>query len=108
MTTALIYQFTAVMLMGLGLYAVIVRRHLIRRLMGANIFGTGVFMLFIAMTAGSQGADPVPEAMVLTGLVVAVSATALGLVLIGDLHQETGSTWLRGGALREDQEERWH
>lgn len=108
MTMAMVYQGTAVVLMGLGLYAVIVRRNLIRRLMGANIFGTGVFMLFIAMTTGEQGADPVPEAMVLTGLVVAVSATALGLVLIGDLYQETGSTWLRGGAIEGEDEERWH
>jgi multicomponent Na+:H+ antiporter subunit C len=44
--------------------------------------GTGVFMVLVA-TAVSDGrvADPVPHAMVLTGIVVAVSATAFSLAL---------------------------
>lgn len=110
MSTAIIYQAMAIALIGLGLYAVIVRRHLLRRLMGANIFGTGVFILFVALSKREDGgADPVPEAMVLTGIVVAVSATALGLVLIGDLHRATGSTRLGVDEPDNGEDEgRWH
>jgi multicomponent Na+:H+ antiporter subunit C len=35
-------------------------------------------------------ADPVPQAMVLTGIVVAVAATALALALVRKLHALTG------------------
>ncbi len=83
MSTDLIYATTAVVLIGLGLYTVLIRRHLVRKLMAVNILGSGVFVLFIALASSGEGdADPVPQAMVLTGIVVAVSATALGLVLI--------------------------
>ena len=43
-----------------------------------------------ARVAGDRP-DPVPHAMVLTGIVVAVSATALALALACRIHQETGN-----------------
>jgi multicomponent Na+:H+ antiporter subunit C len=44
--------------------------------------GTGVFMVLVTSALGQgQPADPVPHAMVLTGIVVAVSATAFALAL---------------------------
>lgn len=95
MTTELVYAATSVVLMSLGLYALIVRRHMIRRLLAVNILGSGVFVAFIALSAGGDTVDPVPQAMVLTGIVVAVSATALGLVLIRRIYRATGSTRLR-------------
>ena len=95
MTPELVYAATGIVLVSFGLYALIVRRHMIRRLMAVNIMGSGVFSFFIAMAARGPGeADPVPQAMVLTGIVVAVSATALGLVLIRRIHAVTGSTRL--------------
>ncbi len=95
MTPEFVYGLTGVVLVGLGLYAVIVRRHMIRRLLAVNIMGSGVFVVFIAMAARGDETDPVPQAMVLTGIVVAVSATALGLVLIQRIVWTTGSTRLR-------------
>ncbi len=95
METELVYAITGIVLASLGLYALIVRRHMIRRLLAANIMGAGVFTLFVSLAAQvPDGVDPVPQAMVLTGIVVAVSATALGLVLIRRIHAATGSTRL--------------
>ena len=94
-TPEMVYAATSIALIGLGLYALIVRRHMIRRLMAVNIMGTGIFVLFIAMASRARdGTDPLPQAMVLTGIVVAVSATALGLVLIQRIYAVTGSTRL--------------
>ncbi len=106
MTTEMIYSATSTGLIGLGFYALLVRRHLIRRLMAINIMGTGVFILFVSLSARGDGElDPVPQAMVLTGIVVAVSATALGLVLIRRIHAVTGSTRLTPGAVVSDEDE---
>ena len=45
------------------------------------MLGNGIFLLLIAMAARAPGEpDPVPHAMVLTAIVVAVSATAVMLV----------------------------
>ena len=98
MSPEMVYATTGVVLMGLGLYALIARRHLIRRLMAINIMGSGVFVVFVAMAARGPGqTDPVPQAMVLTGIVVAVSATAVGLVLIQRIFATTGRTGLSTG-----------
>lgn len=106
MTPELVYSVTSVVLIGLGFYALIVRRHMIRRLMAVNVMGTGIFILFIALATDVDGiSDPVPQAMVLTGIVVAVSATALGLVLIRRIHAETGSTRLTEGGVATDEEQ---
>ncbi len=95
MESELIYAVTGIALTAVGLYALIVRRHMIRRLLAVNIMGAGVFTLFVSLaTDVSNGVDPVPQAMVLTGIVVAVSATALGLVLIRRIYAATGSTRL--------------
>jgi multicomponent Na+:H+ antiporter subunit C len=56
--------------------------------------GTGIFLFLVAAAArnGLENPDPVPHAMVLTGIVVAVSATALGLALAGRIHQLRAET----------------
>ena len=48
-----------------------------------NISGSGIFLVFVAIAyrGGDATPDPLPHALVLTGIVVAVSATALALAL---------------------------
>ena len=56
---------------------------LLRKVLALNVMGSGVFLLLIAAAYRGPDAapDPVPHALVLTGIVVAVSATALALAL---------------------------
>ena len=92
MSTTLLYMLGAVALFLIGLYGILRQEHLVRKLLGINIMGNGVFVLFIA-TAHRNAAvfpDPVPQAMVLTGIVVAVCATAFGLALVERVVRETG------------------
>lgn len=79
----LLYAALAAGLFGLGLVAVVLHRHPLRRLLAINVMGLGVFtaLLYPGPVEGS-GPDPVPHALVITGLVVAVASTALGLSLI--------------------------
>lgn len=70
-------------LMGIGLYGFCLCRHAVRRLLSINLFGNGVFLALILIARRlPDGPDPVPHAMVLTGIVIAVSATAFGLALV--------------------------
>ena len=92
MTASSLYALTGVGLFTLGLYALIVHAHLLRKILAINVMGSGVFLVLVALAAGAQGAtpDPVPHAMVITGIVVAVSATALALALMLRVKAATG------------------
>jgi multicomponent Na+:H+ antiporter subunit C len=91
MTPALAYALTGAALFALALFAFLVRRHLVRRIIALNVMGSGAFLVFLGMAArGGESADPVPQALVITGIVVAVAATALALAVLVRLHRETG------------------
>ncbi|GMU91871.1 MAG: hypothetical protein AMXMBFR4_09290 [Candidatus Hydrogenedentota bacterium] len=92
MNNAQIYSLCGAALFAMGLWGVVVLRHLFRKIIGFNIMGAGVFLILVAMAnrTHTPQPDPVPHAMVLTGIVVAVSATALALALLRRLYHETG------------------
>jgi multicomponent Na+:H+ antiporter subunit C len=75
------YALTGVALFFMGVYGLVAHAHSIRKILAMNVMGAGVFMVFISMAARAALPDAVPQAMVLTGIVVAVSATALALAL---------------------------
>jgi multicomponent Na+:H+ antiporter subunit C len=52
--------------------------------------GSGAFLVLVGLAQRYDVADPVPQAMVLTGIVVAVAATALALALVRKLHALSG------------------
>ncbi len=83
MTTALLYGLAGIGLAALGLRGSLAQVSLLRRLLALNLMGSGVFLMLGAVAYRGPGLspDPVPQALVLTGIVVAVSATALALAL---------------------------
>ena len=95
MSLALLYGLAGIALVAMGLYAALAARHVLRRLLGLNVLGSGVFMMLVALASRASDSagrpDPVPHAMVLTGIVVAVSATALALALLRRMHAHDGS-----------------
>jgi multicomponent Na+:H+ antiporter subunit C len=80
----------------LGLYALIVHADLLRKILAINVMGSGVFLVLVALArrTGDAIPDPVPHAMVITGIVVAVSATAFALRLMLRVASETGKAEL--------------
>lgn len=94
MSLSTLYALTGVALFSLGFHALLVRRHLLHKVLALNVLGSATFLLLVAMARRGGGApDPVPHAMVLTGIVVAVSATALALSLARRLKVAQG--WVR-------------
>jgi multicomponent Na+:H+ antiporter subunit C len=90
LTAQLLYGLAACLIVALGLRTALLHASLLRRVLAVNIMGAGVFMLLIAVAyrGPSQSPDPLPHALVLTGIVVAVSATALALALVRRLAAE--------------------
>jgi len=89
-TSPLLFALVGIGLFTLGLYAVIVHPHLLRKILAVNVMGSGVFLLLVALAKRSNSVDPVPHAMVITGIVVAISATALAVTLMLRVKDETG------------------
>lgn len=81
MTQVLFYLILGVALWVLGLHGLIRLHQPIRRIISVNIMGSGVFMVMVALARRSEDPDPVMHALVVTGLVVAISATAFALRL---------------------------
>lgn len=102
MSAATHYALLGVGLFSIGLYAVIAHAHLLRKILAINVIGSGIFLVFVALTQriDDAPADVVPQAMVITGIVVAVSATALALVLMLKLVATTGSADLPDSSSR--------
>ena len=84
MITTLLYSLTGLILFGMGLFTLIIHSHPLRKILAVNVMATGVFLILVAtayIPLGQGEIDPVPHAMVLTGIVVSVSVTALALIL---------------------------
>ena len=79
---ATIYITAALGVLSAGVYGFVCAASLEHRLIALNVASIGILAVLVALAARGAVADPVTHAMVLTGLVVAVSATALALALV--------------------------
>lgn len=98
MSSATLFGYCGAVLVGLGLFGLVTNPEVLRKILAFNVLGTGVFLLFGVIArrgaAAGLGADPVPQALVITGIVVACSATAMAVALLVRLNKETGQTTL--------------
>jgi multicomponent Na+:H+ antiporter subunit C len=99
MSQTLLYGLSGVALVAICLYAVVCAENLLRKILAVNVMGSGVFMVIgaLARRGPEECPDPVAHALVLTGIVVAVSATAFALALACRLFSDTGETTLSDG-----------
>jgi len=94
-----------IVLMMIGLYIMISRGNLVKKIMGMNIFQTSVILLYVSMgkiTGGTapiliEGredvvySNPVPHVLMLTAIVVGVASSALGLALVVRVKEAYGT-----------------
>ena len=94
----------AVLLVGSGLYVIVDDPNLVKKVLGLNLFQTGIFLVFIAaafrtggrspLVADSGGGpyvNPLPHVLILTAIVVGVSVTALAAALVVRIGDEQGT-----------------
>lgn len=92
MLSYVFFALCGALLFLIGLGAVVIQVHLVRKVIALNVSASGLFLLLIALAYRQPGYQPdsVPHSMVITGLVISVSATALLLGFILRLQQHTG------------------
>ena len=99
-------EYTAMILFGIGLSILMLAKNLVKKIIGLNIMDTSVFLFLAAkgyventvapiVTPEELGhsdsalySNPVPAGLVLTGIVVSVSVTAVLLSLVVRLNEE--------------------
>ena len=88
MNPSTIYMLCGILLFFTGAAGIVLCATLLRKTLALNITGTGIFLFLVARAYNGPDLppDPVPHALVLTGIVIAASATALLLFLVIQLH----------------------
>jgi len=92
-----------VFLMVAGLFVVVARGNLLKKLVGLGIFQTSVYLLYIApgkLIGGTapiveqafhRYSNPLPHVLILTAIVVGVATLALGLALVVRIREAYGT-----------------
>jgi len=95
----------AALIFAVGCFTVLSHTNLVRKIIGINVMETAVFLFLVAAgnvlggrppiidldNADVVYVNPLPSALVLTGIVVSVSVTALALALVVRLHRQFGT-----------------
>ena len=97
-----IYEVASVILFGIGFTTLLLDRNLIKKIIGMNIMDTSVYLFLASMgyiggrsapilkdgaASAESYVNPIPAGLVLTGIVVSVSVTALMLSLTVRLYR---------------------
>lgn len=89
--SATLFGLAGALMGGIGIHGLILDPRPLRKILAFNVLGAGVFLVFGAIAgrgaASGFSSDPVPQALVLTGIVVAFAATALAVTLLLRLEQ---------------------
>lgn len=95
--------WVVIFLMMAGFYILIISNHLIKKIIGLNIFQTSVFMLYISMGKVTDGtppiaiegvqnySNPLPHVLILTAIVVGIATTSLALALVIRIKEAYGT-----------------
>ncbi|WP_435101769.1 cation:proton antiporter subunit C [Halarchaeum sp. P4] len=91
----------AAVLVAVGLFVVVDDDHLVKKVVGLNVFQTGVLLVFLLVGYRTGGGfplggpgpavNPLPQALVLTAIVVGVSLSALALALVVRVYAAYGT-----------------
>ena len=96
------YYFASIALILIGLYAVLTKMNVLKILVGLSIMETGVNLLLISVGYVSgrsapilsegitpdRAVDPIPQALVLTAIVIGVATTAMALSVVINLYEK--------------------
>ncbi len=96
-------QWVTIFLMVAGLYVVVARGNMVKKLVGLSVFQTSVYLLYISpgkILGGTPPiltddltvySNPLPHVLILTAIVVGVATIALGLGLVVRINEAFGT-----------------
>ena len=96
------YFLGTFLLLGVGTYMLVGDRNIVKKVIGMNVFQTGIFLFFVAAAYREGGSAPIltneapyvsplPHVLILTAIVVGVSLTAVALGLAVRIYDEYGT-----------------
>lgn len=97
------YYLVSVLLFVIGFHTMLTHNNLIKKILGMNIMDTAIFLFFVSIgyvrggkapiltTGVTKYVNPVPSALILTGIVISVSFTAFALALVVLLYRHYGT-----------------
>jgi len=97
-------KILVIVLFCLGLWGILASRSLVRKIIGLSLLNSSVVVLFVLsgrldgnrapiLSIGIEGVmvDPLPQALMLTAIVVGLSVTAVALILAVKIYRTCGS-----------------
>jgi multicomponent Na+:H+ antiporter subunit C len=96
-----IYIALAAILFAMASHGLMTSLHLLRKILALNILSSAVFLVLVGTAQMTDPLDPVPHAMVITGIVVALAATAFAIALSRKIYSRTGKANLSNSEDRE-------
>ena len=85
------YILTAIILLFIGIYGIVVKRNAIKVVIGIEIITLGVNLNFIALGATMQPADPLPESIVILSIIIGACLATVALMFIIQAHRHYGT-----------------
>jgi len=99
----LLNYWVAMILMMIGLFLIIAKTNMVKKVIGLNIFQVAVFIFYISMSKVEAGtapilddafevySNPLPHVLILTAIVVGVATTAVALALLVRIKESFGT-----------------
>ncbi|MCG8501788.1 MAG: cation:proton antiporter subunit C [Firmicutes bacterium] len=110
-------ETVSILLFFIGIYGIIARRNIVKTVISIGIMQTAVILFFITINykegsvppignvTQSNIADPIPQALMITAIVIGVAVTAVSLTMFITLYHKYGTTnWAKMTKRRMDQE----
>jgi len=104
----------AVALFMIGLYGLIARRNIVKTIICVGVMEMGIILFFLTIHAKpdakppigevARAADPIPQALMITAIVIGVAVTAVALVMFIELYHKYGTTnWKKARQMRREE-----
>ncbi len=108
-------EITAIIIFFIGIYGIIARRNIVKTVLSFGIMEMGVILFFLSSGANAEKApiladtsasasvaDPIPQALMITAIVIGVGVTAVALTMFINLYHKYGTTnWQKAKGARD-------
>lgn len=107
-------EIGAIIIFFIGVYGVIARRNITKTVISLGIMEAAIILFFVAtggkgstaapISGGMTGADAVPQALMITAIVIGIAVTAVALTMFIYLYHKYGTTnWEKARKMRDDE-----
>ena len=107
-------EIGAIVIFFIGVYGVVARRNITKTVISLGIMEAAVILFFVAtggdesksapILGGKQAADAVPQALMITAIVIGIAVTAVALTMFIYLYHKYGTTnWEKARRMRENE-----